>query len=369
MTQDNTSHRRSFLKSASVGAAAGVAAAVSAPAIAQSQPSIKWRLTSSFPKSLDTIYGGADVLANRVRAMTGGKFDIRVFAGGEIVPGLQALDATKDGTVECCHTCSYYYVGKDRTFGFGTSVPFGLNARQMNAWVYYGGGQKLLDEFYANYNIVSFMGGNTGTQMGGWFRKEIKSVADVKGLKMRIAGLGGVVFEKLGAVPQQIAGGDIYPALEKGTIDAAEWVGPYDDEKLGFNKVAKNYYFPGWWEPGPVIHFFVNKDAWNKLPKEYQAAFEAAAYEANVTMMAEYDHKNPAALGRLLQSGVKLKKYSAEILEESYKAAVQLYSDESAKNPAFKKMYDAYLKYQKSQNQWFSVAELGMDSFLQSHVK
>jgi TRAP-type mannitol/chloroaromatic compound transport system substrate-binding protein len=205
--------------------------------------------------------------------------------------------------------------------------------------------------------------------MGGWFRKEVNSLADVKGVKMRIAGLGGTVFSALGMVTQQIAGSDIYPALEKGTIDAAEWVGPYDDEKLGFYKVAKNYYFPGWWEPGPGINFFINKDAWAKLPKEYQAAFEAAAYEANVTMMAEYDHKNPAALMRLVQNGVKLKKYSNEILEAAYKAAVQLYSDESAKNPAFKKIYDPYLKYQKTTNQWFAVAELGIDSFLQSHIR
>ena len=359
--------RRDFLKKASIGAAAGAAATVAAPAIAQSAPTIKWRLTSSFPKSLDTIYGGAEVLANRLRAMTGGKFDIRVFPGGEIVPGLQALDAVQQGTVECCHTCSYYYVGKDKTFGFGTSVPFGMNARQMNAWIYYGGGQKLLDEFYANYNVVSFAGGNTGTQMGGWFRKEVKTLEDVKGLKMRIAGLGGNVFAALGAVPQQIAGGDIYPALEKGTIDAAEWVGPFDDEKLGFYKVAKNYYYPGWWEPGPVIHFFVNKKEWDKLPKEYQEAFQAAAYEANVTMLAEYDHKNPIALAKLLQNGVKLQKYSDEILEAAYKAAQQLYADESAKNPAFKKIYTEYEKYRKTQNAWFSVAEHRMDSFLQSH--
>jgi TRAP-type mannitol/chloroaromatic compound transport system substrate-binding protein len=319
------------------------------------------------PKSLDTIYGGADVLANRLRAMTGGKFDIRVFPGGEIVPGLQALDAVQQGTVEVCHTCSYYYVGKDKTFGFGTSIPFGMNARQMNAWVYYGGGQKLLDEFYSNYNVLSFAGGNTGVQMGGWFRNEIKSLADVKGLKIRIAGLGGNVFSALGAVPQQIAGGDIYPALEKGTIDGAEWVGPYDDEKLGFYKVAKNYYYPGWWEPGPVIHFFVNKKEWDKLPKEYQEAFQAAAYEANVTMMAEYDHKNPAGLSKLLQAGVKLQAYPKDVLEAAYKAAQELYADESGKNPAFKKIFTEYDKYRKTQNAWFSLAENRMDSFSQSH--
>ena len=361
--------RRKFLQNAAGTGIAGILAAGAAPAIAQSAPTIKWRLTSSFPKSLDTIYGGAEVLANRVKAMTGGKFDIQVFASGEIAPGGQALDVTQNGTVECCHTCSYYFVGKDKTFGFGTSVPFGMNARQMNAWIYYGGGQKLLDDFYSNYNVVSFAGGNTGVQMGGWFRKEINTLADVKGVKMRIAGLGGTVWSSLGMVTQQIPGSDIYPALEKGTIDAAEWVGPYDDEKLGFYKVAKNYYFPGWWEPGPVIHFFVNKDQWAKLPKEYQEAFQAAAYEANVTMMAEYDHKNPAALVRLVGQGVKLKKYSAEILEAAYKAAVELYNDESGKHPAYNKIYTEYLKYQKSQNQWFSVAELGMDAFLQSHIK
>jgi TRAP-type mannitol/chloroaromatic compound transport system substrate-binding protein len=358
--------RRKFLKNAGL---AGVLAAGVAPAVRADTPAVKWRLTSSFPKSLDTIYGGAEVLSKRVAAITGGKFQIQVFASGEIAPGPQALDVTQNGTVECCHTCSYYFVGKDRTFAFGTAIPFGMNCRQMNAWIYYGGGQKLLDDFYSNYNIVSFAGGNTGVQMGGWFRKEIKTLADVKGVKMRIAGLGGAVWSALGMVTQQIPGSDIYPALEKGTIDAAEWVGPYDDEKLGFHKVAKNYYYPGWWEPGPVIHFFINKDAWAKLPKEYQEAFQAAAYEANVTMMAEYDHKNPIALRSLVQQGVKLKAYSPEILEATYKAAVQLYSDESAKNPAFKKVYDEYLKYQKTQNQWFSVAELRMDSFLQSHIK
>ncbi len=355
--------RRKFLQHAGL---TGILAAGAAPAIAQSAPNIKWRCTSSFPKSLDTIYGGAEVLSNRLKAMTGGKFEVQVFAAGEVAPGLQALDVTQNGTVECCHTCSYYYVGKDKTFGFGTSVPFGMNFRQLNAWIYYGGGQKVLDEFYSNYNIISILGGNTGVQMGGWFRKELKTLKDVKGTKMRIAGLGGAVFSALGMVTQQIAGSDIYPALEKGTIDGAEWVGPYDDEKLGFYKVAKNYYFPGWWEPGPGIHFFVNKDAWAKLPREYQAAFEAAAYEANVTMMAEYDHKNPAALRRLVANGVKLRSYSAEILKAAHQAAMDLYSDEAGKNPAFKKVSTEYFKYQKEQNQWFGVAEASLDRFLQT---
>lgn len=285
--------RRSFLKKA--GATGLAAAAVSAPALAADTPTVRWRLASSFPKSLDTIYGGAVTLSNRISQLTGGKFQIRVFAGGEIVPGTQVLDAVQNGTVECGHSCGYYYVGKNKAFGFDTSVPFGLTSRQQAAWMYYGNGLKLLRELYAQYNIVNFPGGNTGTQMGGWFRNEVKSLADLKGLKMRIPGLGGEVMARLGAVPQTIAGGDIYPALEKGTIDATEWVGPYDDEKLGFYKVAKHYYYPGFWEPGPQITFFVNTKEWAKLPKEYQAAFEAAAAEANILMQAEYDAKNPQA--------------------------------------------------------------------------
>lgn len=384
--------RRDFLTKAALGTAAATLAAcgknetpppasvapvspapvvpppVAAPAVQGSLPAIRWRLASSFPRSLDTIFGGAETLANRVRAMTGGRFDIRVFQGGEIVPGLQAFDAVEQGTVEVCHTCSYYYTGKDNTFGFGTAMPFGMNARQMNAWIYFGGGQELLDDFYAGYNVRSFAGGNTGTQMGGWWRKTVSTVDELKGIKMRVAGLGGAVFAELGVIPQQIAGGDIYPALERGTIDAAEWVGPYDDERLGFYKVAKNYYYPGWWEPGPMIHFFVNQTEWAKLPSEYQEAFQAAAYEANVVMMARYDHQNPIALAKLLQSGVKLQQFSQPILVAAYKAAQQLYADEAAKNPVFKKILRAYDKYRRTQNAWFSVAENRMDVFLQSQA-
>src|SRR5438874_11454294 len=244
--------RREFLKSAGIGTAAG-AALLAAEAGAQSGglPAVNWRMAASWPKSLDTLYGGADLISKRVAAATGGKFNIKVFAAGEIVGGLQVLDAVQNGTVECGHTAAYYYFGKDQTFAFGTAIPFGLNARQQYAWYYHAGGLELMREFYKEYNVVNILAGNAGAQKGGWFRKPIKSVADLKGLKFRIGGTGGTVLTRLGVVPQQIAGGDIYPALEKGTIDAAEWVGPYDDEKLGFYKVAKNYYYPGWWEGGP----------------------------------------------------------------------------------------------------------------------
>src|SRR3954454_3354891 len=298
--------RRDFLKVSAAGAAA---TAVASPAIAQSMPEVKWRLTSSFPKSLDTIYGGAEVLSKQVAEMTDNKFQIQVFAAGELAPGLQALDATSNGTVEMCHTVSYYYVGKDPTFSIYASVPFGLNARQQNSWWYQGGGMELGNEFFKKFGVVGFPCGNTGTQMGGWFRKEIKSSADLSGLKMRIGGIAGQVLQKLGSVPQQIAGGDIYPALEKGTIDAAEWDGPYDDEKLGFSKVAPYYYYPGWWEGGSELQFFVNLNKWAELPKSYQSIFSTAAAMAHAEMQARYDARNPAAIKRLVQAGAQLRPF------------------------------------------------------------
>ncbi len=281
-------NRRNMLAGTAAAATGAIAAASSfpKPAIAQAMPELKWRLTSSFPKSLDTIYGAAEVFAQAVAEMTDNRWQIQVFASGEIVPGLQAADAVTNGTVEMCHTASYYYVGKDPTFAFGTAIPFGLNSRMMDAWLFEGGGQDLLNAFYAKYNIHWLPCGNTGCQMGGWFRKEIKTVGDLNGLKMRIGGFGGKVLSKLGVVPQQIAGGDIYPALEKGTIDAAEWVGPYDDEKLGFYKVAPYYYYPGFWEGGPTLHAFINTAKWNELPKNYQAIAVNAAHQGNTIMQA-----------------------------------------------------------------------------------
>ncbi len=355
--------RRSFLTKAGVGLAAG---AVAAPAIAQSLPTIQWRLASSFPKSLDTIYGGAEVFANRVSQATGGKFQIRVFAGGEIVPAFSVLDAVKDGTVESGHTVSYYFFGKDPAFAFDSAVPFGLNARQFAAWYWHGGGGELLREFFAGYNVMPFPMGNTGTQMGGWFRKEIKTVADIKDLKIRVGGFAGQVLAKLGAVPQQIPGADVYPALEKGTIDAAEWVGPYDDEKLGFQKVAKYYYYPGWWEGGPNVSLYVNLEKFNALPEEYQAIITAAAAEANIDMLAKYDAKNPDALKRLVGGGAQLRAFSKEIMDACFKAAEEVYAETGATNAPFKKLYESMVKVRDNENLWFSVAEGSYDRYMQS---
>jgi TRAP-type mannitol/chloroaromatic compound transport system substrate-binding protein len=353
--------RRHFLKAATAGLAS---TAIAAPAIAQSSPEIRWRMTSSFPKALDTIFGAAEVFSKAVAEATDNRFNIQVFAAGEIVPGLQAADAVTSGTVEMCHTASYYYVGKDPTFAFGTAIPFGFNQRMIDAWMFNGGGLELMNNFYKKYNIVAFPAGNTGAQMGGWFRKEIKSVDDLKGLKMRIGGFAGRVLAKVGVVAQQIAGGDIYPALEKGTIDAAEWVGPYDDEKLGFQKVAPYYYYPGWWEGGPMLHNFINIAKWNELPKSYQSIIQSASHVANTIMMSRYNAGNPAALRRLVSSGAQLRSFPSPVMDACYAATNELYNETSAKNPDFKKVLESAIAFRSEQYLWWQVAEYGYDSFM-----
>jgi TRAP-type mannitol/chloroaromatic compound transport system substrate-binding protein len=353
--------RRSFLKRAAAGVAATT---VAAPAIAQSQPTIQWRMALSWPKSLDALYGGMEFLAKRVSDATGGKFNIKIFAAGEIVGGLQVLDAVQNGTVECGHTANYYYFGKDATFAFAASIPFGLNARQQNAWMRHGGGLELMREFFREHNCYNIPTGNTGAQMGGWFRREIRTVSDLKGLKFRIGGTGGLVLAKLGVVAQQIAGGDIYPALEKGTIDGAEWVGPYDDEKLGFYKVAKNYYYPAWWEGGTELDLLVNIKAWEALPKDYQAVLESACADANDWILTKYDTANPAALKRLIANGVKLQPFSNEIMAACYKASEEAFDEIATKNAKFRKVYEPWKKFRDEQVQWFSIAENRYDNFM-----
>ncbi|EKF18211.1 TRAP transporter substrate-binding protein [Nitratireductor pacificus] len=357
--------RRTFIRNAGLaGTGVAAASALATPAIAQSMPKITWRCTSSFPKALDTIYGAAETMADFVKGATDGNFEIQVFAAGEIVPGLQAADAASAGTVEIAHTASYYYWGKDPTYALATAIPFGLNYRQQNAWFYYGEGNTLINEFYATQGLYGLPCGNTGAQMGGWFRKEINTLEDLKGLKMRIGGMGGKIIEKLGVVPQQIAGGDIYPALEKGTIDASEWVGPYDDQKLGFNKVAQYYYYPGWWEGGPVLHALFNKAKWEELPKSYQMILDAACRAANADMMASYDYKNPQALRQLVADGAQLRPFSQEILEACYNASMETYNEINASNAVFKKIYDNQLAFKKDAYLWAQISEYTFDTFM-----
>ncbi len=358
--------RRSFLKKASVGAAV---AAVAAPAVVNAQAQVRWRLASSFPKALDTIFGAADVFAKKVGEMSGGKFVITTHAAGELAPAFGVVDAVQGGSVECCHTAPYYFFGKDETFALGCAVPFGLNSRQMTAWMYEGNGGKLMADFYKGYSIVNFPMGNTGAQMGGWYRKPIKSMADLKGLKMRIGGFAGKVLERIGGVPQNIPGGEIYAALEKGTIDAAEWVGPYDDQKLGFNKVAPNYLYPGWWEGGPQLDLYVNQKAYDALSAENKAIVQAAAAYAHTDMQAKYDAKNPGALKQLVGSGTKLAPFPNDVMVAAYNASEDLYAELSAKNPKWATVYADWSKFREDQNLWFQVTEARFDSFMQTGRK
>ena len=357
--------RRSFIRgAATVTTGAAAASALAAPAIAQSNPKVTWRLTSSFPKSLDTIYGAAETMAKFVSEATDGNFTIQTFPGGEIIPALEAAKAASAGTVEVAHTASYYYWGIDPTYAFGTGIPYGLNARQHNAWFYYGGGNDLMNEFYATQNLYGMPCGNTGAQMGGWFRKEINTVADLNGVKMRIGGFAGNILKKLGVVPQSIPGGEIYPALEKGTIDATEWIGPYDDEKLGFFKVAPYYYYPGFWEGGSVLHTLVNLAKWNELPASYKAILESACRAANADMMANYDYKNPAAIKRLAAGGAQLRPFSQEIMDACYKASLEVYAEINAANPMFKKIYDNQLEFKRDAYLWLQASEATYDNYM-----
>ena len=354
--------RRSLIKQAGI---AGVLATGIAPAV-HAQAAIRWRLASSFPKSLDTIFGAAEVFSQQVKAMSGGKFEISVHAAGELMPAFGVVDGVQQGTVEAAHTAPYYFFGKNECFALGTAIPFGLNSRQMTAWMYEGNGLKLMREFYAKYSMISFPGGNTGAQMGGWYRKEIKTLADMKGLKMRIGGFAGKVLERLGGVPQNIPAGEIYQSLEKGTIDAAEWVGPYDDLKLGFNKVAPFYYYPGWWEGGPQLDFFINQKAFDALSAENKAIVENAAALAHVVMQARYDARNPAALKQLVGQGTKLRPFSQDVMNEAFKHAMEVYSEIGAKNPDWAKIYGDYSKFRADQNLWFRFTEATFDRFMQA---
>jgi len=355
--------RRSIIKNAGL---AGVLATGIAPAVVHAQANIRWRLTSGFPKALDTIYGAAESFSKKVKEMTGGKFEISVHAAGELVPMPGLVDAVQNGTVEMGHTAPYYYFGKNDAFALGCAIPFGLNSRQMTAWQYDGNGLKLMREFYSGYGFTSFPMGNTGAQMGGWFRKPIKTVADMKGLKFRVGGFAGKVTARLGTVSQNIPGGEIYQALEKGTIDAAEWVGPYDDQKLGFFKVAPIYHYPGWWEGGPQLDLFVNQKAFDTLSAEYKAIIESAAAFAHTEMQAKYDARNPGALKQLVANKVKLMPFPKPVLDASFKAAMDLYSELRGGNPAFKKIYDDYANFRRESNLWFRFTEARFDSFMQA---
>ncbi|MGF1492405.1 MAG: TRAP transporter substrate-binding protein [Microcoleaceae cyanobacterium] len=326
-------------------------------------PRVEWKMATSWPVSLKTLYGAAEQIAQRVSDMTGGRFTIKVFAAGEIVPGLEVLDAVQQGTVECGHSASYYYIGKNPALAFGTSMPFGLNAQQQTAWLYQGGGIDAMNKIYTDFNTIAFPAGNSGVQMGGWFRKEVNTVADLKGLKMRIPGLGGEVLSRLGVNVQVLPGGEIFLALERGAIDAAEWVGPFDDEKLGLNKAAQFYYYPGWWEPGSSFDLQINLNQWNQLPKEYQEILKDAAAYTNTWTLSAYDKENPEALKRLIEGGTQLRPYSAEIMNAAQKESFDLYEENASKDASFKAVYEPWKQFREAIYQWSAVGEYSYSNF------
>ena len=326
-------------------------------------PKVRWRMATSWPISLDTIYGGAETISQRVNALSGGNFQIKPYAAGEIVPGLEVLDAVQAGSIECGHTASYYYKGKNPSFAFGTSVPFGLTAQQQNAWLYEAGGIEAINQIFADFGVISFPAGNTGAQMGGWFKQKLEGLQSLQGLKMRIPGLGGEVMAELGVNVQVLPGGEVFLALDRGAIDAAEWTGPYNDEKLGFARAARFYYYPGWWEPGPTLNALVNQKAWEKLPSEYKEIFNTACYEANLTMLSRYDTLNGSALQRLIKSGTELVPYDNKILKAAKEAAFQLYADISAKDKDFQMLFERWQKFRQEVSSWNKVNEFSFSSF------
>lgn len=328
-------------------------------------PELDWEIATSWPTSLPTIFGGAVTFAEAVTAMTGGKFKMTARASGELVPALEVLQSVQAGSVQAGHTASYYYRGLGEVLAFGTAVPFGLTDRQQNAWLYDAGGLEMLQEIYRDrFGVIQFPAGNTGAQMGGWFNKEINSTADLQALVMRIPGLGGVVMEKLGVTVQVIAGGEIFQALQTGTVDAAEWVGPYDDTQLDFQSVAKFYYYPGWWEPGPTLEVQFPVDAYDGLPEEYQAVIQAAAYQANVSMMSKYDALNPPAMQTILaDSAVTVLPFPDDVMRDAEEAAFELYADNSAADPDFKSVFDNWTAFRRQIQDWHALAERAMSTY------
>lgn len=328
------------------------------------RPRLRWRLASSFPGALDVIHGGAVTFADRLRQLTDGRFEVEVFEAGEIVPAFQVLDAVQSGSVELGHSAGYYYLGKNPALVFDTVLPFGMSARQHDAWVREGGGGPLIDRALADFGVVGFPAGNTGAQMGGWFRQPVGSLADLRGLRMRIPGLGARVMERLGAIAQTIPGGEIYQALERGAIDATEWVGPYDDSKLGFHEVVQTYHYPGWWEPSATLSLYVNRARWDALPSEYQAALRLAAAAANATMLHRYDARNPAALADLLRGGVRLVPFPDDVMRAASRESSALMEETArAEGPAYREALESYRSFQRASDRWLGSAELSLARF------
>lgn len=358
--------RRAFLKA---GGVAAVVSTLARPAIAQAAPELRWRLTSAFPKGLDIIFGAAERFARFVSEATDGRFQIEAQPAGVIASGLQAIDAVAEGKVECAQTPTYFAMEKEPTLAFGAGIPFGLNARHQHSWWHLGGGGEIVNEALRQFNAHAIVIGNSGTQMGGWFRKEIRSVDDLKGLKFRIGGLGGQVLARLGVLPQQMAPADVLAGLERGTIDAAEFVGPYDDEKLGFHKFAKHYYCPGWWEGGAMLHLVINLEKWQGLPKSYQSVLVQAGEATNNWMLARYDAGNPAAMRRLVEAGAEIKPFPVSVIEACWNEARAHYAELAARNDLFRRALDSHDSFRADALAYWRIAEHPYDSMMLEFVK
>ncbi len=371
MEKDN--NRRKFIKNVGMGAAAigtaGLAGVLSsckgeqqaqapAPVEEKKQETIEWKMVTTWPPHFPMLGEGADNLAKWIDEMSGGRLKIKVYGAGELVPGLGVFDAVSQGTAEMGHGAAYYWAGKSPATQFFAAVPFGFNAQSINAWLYSGGGMEIWEEVYAKFNLKPFVAGNTGVQMGGWFNKEIKTMDDFKGLKMRIPGLGGKVLAKAGGNAVLVAGGEIYTNLDRGVIDATEWVGPFHDLKMGFYKAAKYYYAPGWHECGTALEAMVNLDAWNSLPDDLKAIVEAATYRSNMWMLSEFEAKNNDALKTLInEHNVELKQFPEEVLKELKKLAKEVLEEVAAGDPMSKKAYDSFLEFQKNIYEWNKLTE------------
>lgn len=318
----------------------------------------KWKLVTSWPKNLPGLGVGPENFAKLVDEMSNGRMKIRVYGAGEIVPGLQVFDAVQGGTAQIGHSAAYYWKGKAAASPLFTAIPFGMNVQEMNAWLHYGGGLQLWEELYAPFNLIPMAGGSTGNQMAGWFKKEINTIEDLKGLKMRIPGIAGEVIEKVGALPVTMPGGELFTALQTGAIDATEWVGPYNDSQLGFQKVADYYYYSPWHEPGATLEFIFNKKEFEALPKDLQAIMRAAARAINSDMLDEYTAANNRALEKLVkEDGVKLRKLSPEIMAKLKEATNEVLSEQVAADPMMKKVWDSYQSFYKQAREYHKISE------------
>ena len=325
---------------------------------AEPAKTFEWKLVTSWPKNFPGLGTAPERFAEQVEQLSGGRLTIKVYGAGELVPALQVFDAVSQGTAEMGHSGAYYWKGKASAAQFFTSVPFGLTAQEMNGWIQYGGGQALWEEVYAPFNLLPLPGGNTGVQMGGWFNKEINSVDDLKGLKMRIPGLGGEVLARAGGTPVTLPGGEIFTSLQTGTIDATEWVGPYNDLAFGLYKVAEHYYYPGWHEPGSMMEFTINKGAFAELPADLQAIVRITAKAINEDMLAEYTTRNQAALIELKEKhGVDVREFPADVLDKLQALSDEVVAEVAGADPLSQKVYDSYKAYRDQVKAYHAVSE------------